>query len=335
MPGTDLSDLNRSKIRKYASETPSKPHAEIAEWFSEKFGRKIHRSTVSRILSKQFAHLDDLKKPLSKNTRKRRSHWPILEELLDNWVKALQRTGATITEESLVKRAHMAWNQMKHQNPDAKPPSFSNGWISNVKKRLNITQRAVSGESASVPVEALELMPAIREICGEYSQKDIFNMDESALYYKLGPSKALGAKPVSGPNKSKQRLTMVLCCNADGLEKSDILLLSKAKTKHYLPNSLTVPYLERHKCWWLTNSNAWMNGELMVDWLKRFYNQIGNERRVLLLLDNFSGHTKGLELCKPHQTFEWSFFLPTPHRYFNPLIKELLGSQKLTTDVHW
>lgn len=129
-------------------------------------------------------------------------------------MKAFQRTGATITEESLVKRAHMAWNRMKHQNPDVKPPSFSKGWISNVKKSLNITQRAVSGESASVPVEALELMPAIREICGEYSQKDIFNMDESALYYKLGPSKTLGSKPVSGPKKSKQRLAMVLCCNA-------------------------------------------------------------------------------------------------------------------------
>ncbi|GEQ72593.1 hypothetical protein JCM33374_g6280 [Metschnikowia sp. JCM 33374] len=30
-------------------------------------------------------------------------------------------------------------------------------------------------------------MPAVREICSHYAERDIFNMDESALYYKKAP----------------------------------------------------------------------------------------------------------------------------------------------------
>lgn len=328
MPGSDISFLQRQKIRKYKVDYPLSSQTEIAKWASEKFGRVINQSSVCRILKEKCENVENIRNSLKKSGRNRTPNWPLLEALLNNWVKALQNTGATISEDTLKKRAMMVWNQIKNNYSSEAPPSLSPGWLSNVKKRLSISQRAVSGESGSVPKEALKLMPAVREQCREYSKKDIFNMDESALFYKLGPSKTLGSKPVPGPKKSKQRLTMVLCCNADGLERSDILLIGKAKAKDYVPSYLSIPYFQGYKCWWRTNMNAWMTGELMAEWLERFYEYIGTERKVILLLDNFAGHTKGLELSKPPSNIKVVFLPPNTTSLFQPLDQGIIRVAK-------
>jgi hypothetical protein len=56
------------------------------------------------------------------------------------------------------------------------------------------------------------------KIINGYKLKDIFNVDETGLFYNLKPSKTLTHKDDSchDRTKSKQRVTVLLGCNADG-----------------------------------------------------------------------------------------------------------------------
>jgi hypothetical protein len=51
--------------------------------------------------------------------------------------------------------------------------------------------------------------------------RSIFNLDETALFYKLEPNKTLSIKgeQAIGKKQSKERLTVALCFNASGTEK--------------------------------------------------------------------------------------------------------------------
>ena len=62
----------------------------------------------------------------------------------------------------------------------------SNGWVDNFKKRHNLRQYNIHGEAASAPIENLEEMREnLRQVLGNYSPEDIFNCDETGLFWKM------------------------------------------------------------------------------------------------------------------------------------------------------
>ncbi|CAJ0629246.1 1021_t:CDS:2, partial [Entrophospora sp. SA101] len=84
------------------------------------------------------------------------------------------------------------------------------GWISNFKKRNNIKEHYKSGEAASAPISEL---PAFRTelqfIIAQYELSDVYNADETSLYWKLEPHKSLASGPLTGLKKPKDRITYV------------------------------------------------------------------------------------------------------------------------------
>jgi len=71
----------------------------------------------------------------------------------------------------------------------------SNGWLDKFKTRHSIKAFKVSGERAGVDIETVDdHRTRIPEICTGYSPSDIFNCDETGLYYKTLPDKTLSAK---------------------------------------------------------------------------------------------------------------------------------------------
>ena len=70
------------------------------------------------------------------------------------------------------------------------------GWLDKFKKRHNITQKVMSGESAAVDENICEdwknnILP---ELIRPYDEKDIFNADETGLFFKCLPDKTLTFK---------------------------------------------------------------------------------------------------------------------------------------------
>lgn len=64
----------------------------------------------------------------------------------------------------------------------------------------------------------------------KYCERDVFNADESGLFFKCLPDKTLTFKnqKCHGGKNSKQRVTLMLAANMVGSEKLKILLIGKS-----------------------------------------------------------------------------------------------------------
>ncbi|CAB4493489.1 uncharacterized protein OCT59_000586 [Rhizophagus irregularis] len=80
----------------------------------------------------------------------------------------------------------------------------SNGWINGFKERHSLKQYVKWGEAKSAPLETLdEKRKILREIIKDYDLNDVFNCDETGLYWDLEPSKTLAQGPLSGKKNQK------------------------------------------------------------------------------------------------------------------------------------
>ena|SRR5438128_10820706 len=98
----------------------------------------------------------------------------------------------------------------------------------NFKKRKNIKQYRVTGEAGSAPAEDLpKYRQELKSLISQYNSEDVYNADETALYWKLEPSKTLARRPVTGIKKPKDRITIMLACNLTGPHKLPAVFIHK------------------------------------------------------------------------------------------------------------
>lgn len=117
--------------------------------------------------------------------------------------------------------------------------------------------------------------------------KDIFNVDETGLFFKCTPDKTFAFKgeKCSAGKHSKERITVLVGANMDGSEKLPLLVIGKSANPRCFKNVRTKPVEYE------ANKKAWMTGELFAKWLlkldKKFHRQ---NRTVLLFIDNCTAH---------------------------------------------
>ena len=93
----------------------------------------------------------------------------------------------------------------------------SDGWFEGFKKRYNIKEYLKSGEGNSAPLENLtEFRSQLQDVIKNYELRDVFNCDETALFWLLESSRTLSKGVVVGTKKSKERVTVLLTCSALG-----------------------------------------------------------------------------------------------------------------------
>ena len=172
--------------------------------------------------------------------------------------------------------------------------SYSRGWLARFKSRFSISLHKLSGEAESADKNAVLMGRAeLQKVLAEYHLDDIFNFDETGLFFRLPPNATLASHPVQGCKRAKDRLTVGLISNATGTYKGKPVVIWKSAhprcfEKHYDPNVI-VTY--RH------NSTAWMTTTLFSDVVTRFDSQMAADKRsVLLLIDNCSSHKVTTEL---------------------------------------
>ena len=103
------------------------------------------------------------------------------------------------------------------------------------------------------------------------------------------PQKTYGLKGQKCYNgeKSKERLTILFTCNSTGTEKLTPVVIGKSENPRAFKNvnkaNLGVYYR--------SNTKAWMTSKLFSEWLVKINKQfLQQNRKILLFLDNFSGH---------------------------------------------
>ncbi|XP_037774796.1 tigger transposable element-derived protein 6-like [Penaeus monodon] len=130
--------------------------------------------------------------------------------------------------------------------------------------------------------------------------KQIYNCDESALFYKLLPNKSLVLKgdTCHGGKRPKGRLTFMACANIDGSDKMELLVVGRVWTPRCFKNVKNIP-LDYH-----ANNKAWMTSNLFTQWSKKLDRR--EDKKVALVLDNCPAHLGQV----PGLTNITLFFLP-------------------------
>jgi len=71
----------------------------------------------------------------------------------------------------------------------------SNGWLDCFKQRHQIVHKLLSGESVSADLAGAQVFTLqIKDICMGHEPENIFNADETALFFRALPNKSLVLK---------------------------------------------------------------------------------------------------------------------------------------------
>lgn len=73
-------------------------------------------------------------------------------------------------------------------------PALSDGWLTGFNRRYSIKWHGFHDEAASVPDSIHHEMKAIQVICDKYAPEDIYNIDETGLYWSRMPNGGLASE---------------------------------------------------------------------------------------------------------------------------------------------
>ncbi|XP_054708872.1 tigger transposable element-derived protein 6-like [Uloborus diversus] len=201
-----------------------------------------------------------------------------LEDALYTWIMQMTAKNATIIRE----HAKIFGQQMNITDFE-----YSNGWLNRFKKRRGLSQHIRSGETANVdPTIVTKGREKLRAIISQYAVADVYNMDESGLFYRLQPDKTLSNGAVKGCKKAKDRVSLVFCTNVDGSDTRTVSVIGKAAKPRCFKNFNPALYVDYD-----SNRKAWMTAILFQKWLKSFNDEMKRKKRhILLIIDNAPCH---------------------------------------------
>jgi hypothetical protein len=106
---------------------------------------------------------------------------------------------------------------------------FSDSWLKKFKDSYQLTMKTGRGEAGSVNMEEhKEAFDAIADRLSAYAPRDIYNCDETGLYLKVMSNRTLSQGRVKGTKPvTDARVSILLCCNADGTDKRKPFVLCK------------------------------------------------------------------------------------------------------------
>ena len=321
----DLDNNSQKKKRKLLTFTQKKElckkHRDLkfnGVQLAKEYG--ISDSAVSDILKKSEHWLSiDTTLPNANNFREKLSNFPQIEEAVSIWVdqqisRNLILSGPIIQEKA--KEFAILF--------DINGFSASGGWLNNFKRRNNLHTFKISGEAGSAPINEISQMRVeLQEVLQEYELRDIWNCDETALFWRLEPCKTIAHSPVLGKKRPKERVSILATCNASGSEKLPLLFIHKYQTPRILKGiekkSLPV--------WYYWNSKAWMQRSIFEHFLQRLNSKMVRERRhIILLMDNAKCHNceniNNLSNVKVH------FLPPNTTSHLQPLDQGIIYSLK-------
>ncbi|KAK2644905.1 hypothetical protein Ddye_020100 [Dipteronia dyeriana] len=115
--------------------------------------------------------------------------------------------------------------------------NFSSGWLDRFKARHGIKSYRHFGESGSVVMENIEIaLPGIRAQLDQFHRKDIYNLDETELFFGLEADHSLATKQLKGHKKDNERITIAISCNGDSSDKVPLWIIAHPQVIKGLTN---------------------------------------------------------------------------------------------------
>ena len=155
----------------------------------------------------------------------------------------------------------------------------------------------------------------------QYRPEDVYNADETGLFFRMTPDQTLATQAVKGKKKDKARITVLLCTNATGTDKLKPLVIGKSAKPRCFKNiskeNLGVKYE--------ANKKAWMKSDVFERWVKCLDDvSRRNHRRILLLVDNAASHV----VKKESKHVKIHFLPPNTTAHLQPCDAGIINSFK-------
>lgn len=235
---------------------------------------KVSESAISQIKKKKaeiFSAVSDSFDHVQKKTL-HKADFPEVENKLYEWFLKQRERNCPVNRLILKVKAIEIFKMM-FPNRDEKEFVASDGWLSKFKRRHGIRFLAVCGEILSSDTSSIT--PFVHRFRSKVTEmgltnEQIYNADESGLYYRLLPDKTYVAateKTAPGRKIQKERVTFMLCANAEGTHKTTPLVIGKHKKPRTFKD-FDNPLLYDH------SKSAWMTSKIFHDW---FHNSFVKE----------------------------------------------------------
>src|SRR5438132_11276016 len=124
----------------------------------------------------------------------------------------------------------------------------------------------------------------------QYRPEDVYDADETGLFFQMTPDQTLATQAVKGKKKDKARITILLCTNATGTDKLKPLVIGKSAKPRCFKNIQKENLGTKYEA----NKKAWMTSEIFGRWIKSLNatNRL-DHRKILVLVDNAPSHIVG------------------------------------------
>lgn len=194
---------------------------------AKEFG--ILPSTLSNILKNKSVIQKNVEdEHLSiKRKRLRTCLFEDIDEAMLKWVRAARSKNLPVSGVLLKQKAKEFADSLGHEDFEA-----STGWLDKFKNRHNIVGKTLCGESADANLGERDkwINNVLPRLIEKYDANDIFNADETGLFFKCLPNKTLAFKNEKcfGGKQSKERITVLVGSNMTGIEKLKLLVIGKA-----------------------------------------------------------------------------------------------------------
>ncbi len=154
----------------------------LIKWLEDTHQLKVSQATVSSTLKRSAELLAKATTSNLSSKHQKMVKFPVMEAALVEWFLANQEhvnlSGDLIRESTMkiIDRLYL----------DHPPFEFSNGWFEAFKVRHGIKKHCRFKESGSVDMTTIAAaLPGIRQVLDAYEWRDIYNMDESGLFYRM------------------------------------------------------------------------------------------------------------------------------------------------------
>lgn len=258
-------------------EKGTKKKSEIAKAFG------IPPNTLSTFLKNKDKILGREIDSVKGRKRLREPENPDVDQCVLKWFKQTRDKKIPVSGPLLRSKAEQFATELGKSNFKA-----STGWLDGFKERNKISFKSVCGESGAVnQQEANQWKKDLEEMIQDRNPKDIFNVDETGLFFKCTPDKTLAFKDEKchGGKLSKERITLLVGANMDGTEKLPLLMVGKSANPRCFKNVKSKPVD------YVNNPRAWMTGSLFENWLLKLDKKFKKEKRkVILFIDNCTAH---------------------------------------------
>lgn len=234
----------------------------------------VSKQAISKIKKKRNEILKVITNSFENSNKKtlHKSEYPELEDKVFEWFFKQRERNCTINGQIIKEKALSEFQRMY---PDKEINSFnaSNGWLQKFRKRYGIRSIKVCGEILSN--ETSEITPFIHKLRSiinemELTSNQMYNADESGLYYRLLPDKTFVhacEKTAPGRKVPKERITIMLCANADGSHKLNPMVIGKSANPRCFKNF-------KNPLHYASSPSAWMTSKIFYEW---FHNSFVKE----------------------------------------------------------